>query len=71
MTKILRCKDIEGLNPKCPFEWHGHSEDELVYDAVEHIVLWHRPVNIPEVLWQARNVVGDKEAVFVRTVGVG
>jgi predicted small metal-binding protein len=71
VRKILKCKDIQGLNRRCPFEWHGQSEDELVYNAAEHIVLWHRPENIPEVLWWARNAVRDEEAVSVRSTAVG
>jgi len=63
MQKVLKCKDIEGLNPKCPFEWRGQSEDAVLYNAVEHIILWHRPQKTPEVLWAARNAVRADEAV--------
>jgi predicted small metal-binding protein len=71
MTKILKCKDIEGLNRKCPFEWRGHSEDEVVDQAVEHITLWHKPQNLPEVLWSARNAIRDEVRVFVHAAGTG
>jgi predicted small metal-binding protein len=69
MPNVLKCKDIEGLNTKCPFEWHGQSEDAVVYNAVEHIVLWHRPRNIPEVLWAARNAVRAEETALARAAG--
>jgi predicted small metal-binding protein len=68
MTKVLKCKDIEGLNPKCPFEWRGHSEDETVYNAAEHIILWHKPQNTPDALWKARNAIRDGDEVRVRVI---
>ena len=69
MTKVLKCKDIAGLNPRCPFEWCGHSEDEILSNAAEHIVLWHKPQNIPDVLWAARNAIRDEDEVRGRSAG--
>jgi predicted small metal-binding protein len=68
MTKVLRCKDIKGLNPKCPFEWRGDSEDEILYMAAEHVILWHKPKSVPDVLWKARNAIHEDE-VHVQTAG--
>jgi len=70
MMKALKCKDIEGLNPRCPFEWRGDSEDEIVFKAAEHIILWHRPRNVPEVLWAARNAVRAEETALARAAGM-
>jgi predicted small metal-binding protein len=48
MIKVLRCRDLENTNPKCPFDWQGQSDNELLRAAAEHIVYWHRPPNILE-----------------------
>lgn len=58
--KVLKCSDLEDLNPRCPFEWRGDSEDEILNNAAEHIILWHRPRNIPDVLWKARTQSATK-----------
>jgi predicted small metal-binding protein len=71
MTKVLKCRDLEDLNPKCPFEWRGHSEDEILNNAAEHIILWHRPRNTPDVLWKARNAIRNEDEVRIRAAGFG
>jgi predicted small metal-binding protein len=69
VTKVLKCRDLEDTNPRCPFEWRGLSDDEILNNAAEHIILWHRPRNIPDILWKARNAIRDEDGVRGRAAG--
>jgi predicted small metal-binding protein len=70
MIKVLKCRDLEDTNPKCPFEWRGQSDDEILSAAAEHIVFWHRPRNIPEVLSKAMAAIRvEPEATSYMTGG--
>jgi hypothetical protein len=38
---------------KCSFQVARSRADEILGKAAERIILWHRPQNVPGVLWKA------------------
>jgi predicted small metal-binding protein len=70
MTRVLKCRDLEDTNPKCPFEWRGQSDDEILTAAAEHLVFWHRPRNIPGLLLKAKAAIRVEHEARSRAAGV-
>jgi predicted small metal-binding protein len=61
MTKVLKCGD---LNPGCNFEIHGHSENEVLKQAVAHAKTAHHMKDVPpDVLSKARSAIHDEGEV--------
>jgi predicted small metal-binding protein len=58
MTKVLRCND---LNPGCPFEARGNTDEDVLKKAGEHAKTTHNMKEIPQaVLDKARSAIRDE-----------
>ena len=67
MAKVLKCSD---LNPGCPFEARGNSENEVLQQAAEHAQTKHNMSEIsPEFQNKARKAIYDEAARGQRAGG--
>ena len=67
MAKVLKCSDI---NPGCPFEARGNSEDEVLRQAADHVRTKHNMKEIsPEFQSRARLAIHEESARGQRAGG--